>query len=172
MDTTEHINSAGTAGNLGVDIPHGHVAPRGPRAAVDMDILPELLGYNVRTAQLALQRCFTRAMAGTDIGAGIFGLLVLTGANPGIAQIQVATHLNVDKASVVSMVDRLESNGWLLRRRAPDDRRRQGLFLTPEGTRQLAKLKAQMAEGERALAALYTPEERRTLIGLLQRMRP
>jgi DNA-binding MarR family transcriptional regulator len=137
-----------------------------------MDILPELLGYNVRSAQLALQRCFTRAMAGSEIGAGIFGLLVLAGANPGIAQIQVATHLNVDKASVVSMVDRLEASGWLLRRRAQDDRRRYGLFLTPEGQRRLAQLKSQMSESERALAALYTPEERRTLIGLLQRMRP
>ncbi len=110
------------------------------RRSIDMDILPELLGYNVRCAQLALQRSFVRTMGSSEIGTGVFGLLVLAGANPGIAQIQVATHLNVDKASVVSMVDKLEETGWLVRRRALDDRRRYGLFLTAEGTRQLKLL--------------------------------
>jgi DNA-binding MarR family transcriptional regulator len=111
-------------------------------------------------------------MGSSEVGAGIFGLLVLAGANPGIAQIQIATHLNVDKASVVSMVDKLEESGWLVRRRALDDRRRYGLFLTPEGARQLKQLKGQMQEREQELASLYSDEERRQLIGLLQRMRP
>jgi DNA-binding MarR family transcriptional regulator len=145
---------------------------RAIRRPIDMDILPELLGYNVRCAQLALQRSFVRTMGANEIGSGIFGLLVLAGANPGIAQIQIATHLNVDKASVVSMVDKLEESGWLVRRRAAHDRRRYGLFLTPEGTRQLKQLKTQMQEREQGLSALYNEEERRQLISLLQRMRP
>jgi DNA-binding MarR family transcriptional regulator len=173
MDSIELNSHAGAAAGLHVD---GHARPVAPtrtlRRPIDMDILPELLGYNVRTAQLALQRSFARAVGATDIGSGIFGLLVLAGANPGIAQIQVATHLNIDKASVVAMVDRLEESGWLVRRRALDDRRRYGLFLTPEGTRQLKQLKTQMQEREQALESLYTPEERRQLISLLQRMRP
>jgi DNA-binding MarR family transcriptional regulator len=163
----------GTAGAVELDA--GVQAVQGARTVrrpIDMDILPDLLGYNVRCAQLALQRSFTRTMASSDIGAGVFGLLVLAGANPGIAQIQVATHLNVDKASVVSMVDKLEETGWLVRRRAIDDRRRYGLFLTAEGARQLKLLKAQMQEREQSLGSLYSSEERRVLIGLLQRMRP
>jgi DNA-binding MarR family transcriptional regulator len=165
--------SAITAGTLHVDAaPRGLQPVRSVRRPIDMDILPELLGYNVRCAQLALQRSFTRSMGNPEIGSGIFGLLVLAGANPGIAQIQVATHLNVDKASVVAMVDKLEESGWLVRRRALDDRRRYGLFLTPDGTRQLKLLKGQMQDRERALNALYTDEERSQLIALLQRMRP
>jgi DNA-binding MarR family transcriptional regulator len=164
---------AGAAGGLHVDpASRPAQATRTLRRAIDMDILPELLGYNVRCAQLSLQRSFVRTMGAADIGAGVFGLLVLAGANPGIAQIQIATHLNVDKASVVSMVDRLEETGWLVRRRALDDRRRYGLFLTGEGTRQLKLLKSQMQDREHALGALFSDEERRTLIGLLQRMRP
>lgn len=163
----------GSAGGLHVDsAPRPAQAARTLRRSIDMDILPELLGYNVRCAQLALQRSFARTMGTSEIGAGVFGLLVLAGANPGIAQIQIATHLNVDKASVVSMVDKLEETGWLVRRRALDDRRRYGLFLTAEGTRQLKLLKSQMQDREQALGALYSDEERRQLIGLLQRMRP
>jgi DNA-binding MarR family transcriptional regulator len=165
--------SHGATGDLHTDAASRPLqAARTLRRAIDMDILPHLLGYNVRCAQLALQRSFVRTMGTAEIGAGVFGLLVLAGANPGIAQIQVATHLNVDKASVVSMVDKLEETGWLVRRRALDDRRRYGLFLTAEGTRQLKMLKSQMQEREQELSSLYSDEERRTLIGLLQRMRP
>ncbi|HEV7633159.1 MAG TPA: MarR family winged helix-turn-helix transcriptional regulator [Steroidobacteraceae bacterium] len=140
--------------------------------SVDMDILPDLLGYNVRTAQLALQRSFTRTMANSDIGAGVFGLLVLCGANAGIAQIQVARHLNIDKASVVALVDRMEESGWVVRRRSTEDRRRHGLFLTAEGTRQLKGLKKQMQQREESLSELFSEDERRQLISLLQRIRP
>jgi DNA-binding MarR family transcriptional regulator len=143
-----------------------------PSSAVNLDILPDLLGYNVRLAQLALQRCFVRAMSGSDVGSGTFGLLVLCGANPGIAQIQIAQHLNIDKASVVALVDRLEEQGWLLRRRSTRDRRRQGLFLTDEGARELASLKTRMRDSERALDGLFDADERAQLIGFLQRIRP
>jgi DNA-binding MarR family transcriptional regulator len=141
-------------------------------AEVDLDILPDLLGYNVRIAQLALQRSFTRAMSSTDVGSGVFGLLVLCGANPGIAQIQVAHSLNIDKASIVSLVDRMEENGWLVRRRSTEDRRRHGLFLTAEGSRELKQLKERMRGCEDSLDELYDPAERRQLISLLQRIRP
>jgi DNA-binding MarR family transcriptional regulator len=158
---------AGSAPGRGVAVERG-VAP----STVDLDILPDLLGYNVRLAQLALQRRFVRAMSGSEVGSGIFGLLVLCGANPGIAQIQVAQHLNIDKASVVALVDRLEEQGWLVRRRSTRDRRRQGLFLTDDGTQELALLKTRMRDCERALDGLFDADERRQLIRLLQRIRP
>jgi DNA-binding MarR family transcriptional regulator len=141
-------------------------------AALDLDILPELLGFHLRRAQLALQRRVVRAMAGSDVGSGLFGLLVLCGANPGLAQIDVAEQLIIDKASVVALVDRLEAQGWLVRRRSTRDRRRQGLYLTAEGEQGLARLKARMRACEDALQDVLDAEERRRLIGLLQRIRP
>ena len=122
--------------------------------SVDLDILPDLLGYNVRIAQLALQRSFTRAMSSSDIGSG------------------VAQSLNIDKASIVSLVDRMEQNGWLVRRRSTEDRRRHGLFLTADGSRELKSLKERMRNCEQALDSLFDPQERRQLISLLQRIRP
>jgi DNA-binding MarR family transcriptional regulator len=111
-------------------------------------------------------------MSGSDVGSGIFGLLVLCGANPGIAQIQIAQHLNIDKASVVALVDRLEEQNWLVRRRSTRDRRRQGLFLTEDGSRELTSLKTRMRDSERALDGLFDTDERAQLIRLLQRIRP
>jgi DNA-binding MarR family transcriptional regulator len=182
MDSPEMQNSPGPATSLG-SVPgtaaRAHLQrtlqegpTREPAAAIDMDILPELLGYNVRSAQLALQRDFARTMAGSDVGPAVFGLMVLAGANPGIAQIQIARHLNIDKASVVALVDRLEESDWVLRRRSTEDRRRHGLFLTAEGLRQLKTLKRQMKLREQAIAELFNQDERRQLISLLQRIRP
>jgi DNA-binding MarR family transcriptional regulator len=168
------LGRAGTLANT-LTRHHGPATERSSGAEgreVDLDILPGLLGYNVRLAQLALQRRFVRAMSGSDVGSGVFGLLVLCGANAGIAQIQVAQHLNIDKASVVSLVDRLEEQGWLLRRRSTRDRRRHGLFLTAEGERELVALKLRMRDCEQALDAVFDSEERRQLIRLLQRIRP
>jgi DNA-binding MarR family transcriptional regulator len=179
MDSTELVPTtpAAAVAVLGPDALNAGYRSRGlagrfSEQPVDMDILPELLGYNVRKAQLALQRSFTRTVANSEIGTGVFGLLVLCEANPGIAQIQIATHLNIDKASVVSIVDRLEESGWLIRRRSTEDRRRHGLFLTTEGSRQLKQLRRQMQDSEAALGQLFNDEERRTLISLLQRIRP
>jgi len=160
---------AGAAPGRGLAVEHERSTPS---SVVDLDILPDLLGYNVRLAQLVLQRRFVRAMSGSDVGSGIFGLLVLCGANPGIAQIQIAQHLNIDKASVVALVDRLEEQGWLIRRRSTRDRRRQGLFLTEDGTRELTSLKTRMRDCERALDGLFDTDERAQLIRLLQRIRP
>ena len=139
---------------------------------VDLDVLPDLLGFNLRLAQLSLQRRLLQSMSGSDVGSGLFGLMVLCGANPGIAQVQVAEHLNIDKASVVSLVDRLEQSGWLVRRRSGTDRRRHGLFLTQEGERELVSLKARVRDSERLFDGQFDPDERRLLLRLLQRMHP
>ena len=139
---------------------------------IDLGVLPDLLGYNLRSAQLALQRGLAKAIPGGDPGSGIFGLLVLCAGNPGISQIQVARHLTIDKASVVALVDRGEESGWLLRRRAPDDRRRHGLFITSDGQAHLDQMKARMRACEQSFDALFEPEERRQLLSLLQRIRP
>lgn len=179
MDSTEFANAGAATpvpGRADASRRPLSVALDGPQGAapvsIDMDILPDLLGYNVRTAQLALQRSFARTMEASEIGAGMFGLLVLCGANAGIAQIQVARHLNIDKASVVALVDRMEESGWIVRRRSMEDRRRHGLFLTAEGARQLKALKKQMQQREETLSELFSYEERRQLISLLQRIRP
>src|SRR6478752_8929879 len=108
-----------------------------PQSAIgiDLDCLPTLLGFNIRRAQIALWRDFNRNVAEGYVRPGVFSALLLAHANPGIAQIEIANQLGIDKASVVALVDRMEDAGWVTRKRSTDDRRRQGIFLTPAGTR-------------------------------------
>ena len=50
------------------------------------------------------------------IRPGLFSLLCLVRANPGICQIELGTHLGVDKASIVALLDRLERAGLIERK--------------------------------------------------------
>ena len=141
-----------------------------PVKQLDLDILPSLLGFNIRRAQIALWRDFNQNVADGEVRPGVFSLMLLANANPGIAQIEIADQLAIDKASVVALVDRLENAGWIQRKRSTEDRRRQGLFLTPAGTKAFKTLKKEMVDHERKFADRFTDQERKTLISLLQRL--
>jgi DNA-binding MarR family transcriptional regulator len=151
-------------------------APRRRRSKVpasvglDLDCLPSLIGFNIRRAQIALWRDFNRQFADGDVRPGVFSAVLLANANPGIAQIDIANQLGIDKASVVSLIDRLEHSGWVERRRSSEDRRRQGIFLTPAGKRACRSLKKEMIEHERKFVSRYSEQELRVLISLLRRL--
>lgn len=102
---------------------------------INVSFLPNLLGYNLRRAQIALWKDFIRTVGATR--SGIFSLLVLVEANPGIAQIDLANQLMIDKASIVGLIHDLQRRKWAERHQSSVDRRRQGIFLTAEGRRAL-----------------------------------
>jgi DNA-binding MarR family transcriptional regulator len=146
--------------------------PRASAAAraINLDLLPTLLGYNIRRAQIALWRDFTRNVADGEVRPGVFSVLLLANSNAGIAQIDIANHLGIDKASVVALIDRLENQGWVVRKRSTEDRRRQEIFLTPAGEKAYKVLKREMIEHEKKFVDRFTEAERKQLIGLLQRL--
>jgi DNA-binding MarR family transcriptional regulator len=149
------------------------LAPRQERAAptiVDMGILNRSLAFYVRKAQLALQRRGLRSMSAAGVGPAEFGTLVLCEQNPGLAQFQIAAALDIDKASVVAVVDRLEELGWVVRRRSSVDRRRYGLFLTPTGAHETGLLRQQAEQAESFAQELFSGAELQHLLTLLGRL--
>jgi DNA-binding MarR family transcriptional regulator len=138
--------------------------------ATGLPMLQSFLGYNVRRAQVAIARDFQRHVGQGKIRPVIFSILVLAEAQPGIAQVDLARKLALDKASVVALIDRLEGAGLVERRRSTQDRRRQGLFLTPQGLLRLQTLKDEVSRHERRFLERFTPVELALLVSLLQRI--
>lgn len=138
---------------------------------LDHGVLPGLLGYQLRLAQLAVFRDFERAAGGLGISPGRFGVLALIEANPGISQARLAQGAGLDRSTMVAVLDRLEGRK-LLERRAGPDRRTNGLWLTREGKRLLERLKRRIGEHEARIAARLTATERKTLVRLLRRLGP
>ena len=141
-------------------------------APINVGILPNLLGYNIRRAQIALWRDFTRSVATGTVRAGMFSLLVLVEANPGIAQVDLARELDQDKATIVGLIDGLQKRRWLIRRKSSVDARRHGIFLTAAGQHGLDALRREMLEHEQRFTRLFSPDEMSTLITLLRRIHP
>jgi DNA-binding MarR family transcriptional regulator len=143
---------------------------RAAGAKVDLGMLPKLLGYNLRRAHQASWRTYVSFIGENKIRPGLFSLLVLVRSNSGIAQIELGTHLGVDKASIVALLDRLERAGLIERRRCTRDRRRQGIFLTESGSAELEALMHQVRQLEKQMANRFTKPELEQFLGYLQRM--
>ncbi len=149
---------------------NGNPAP--PEADTSLGMLPDLIGYHVRLAQIAIFADFDEALARWQLSPGLFALLVIIEANPGLRQSQLARAAHLDRSTLVPALDKLEARGLVERRAAPDDRRSNGLWLTDEARPLLAAARSAVDAHERAIAAELSAEERSRLLDLLDRLAP
>lgn len=105
-----------------------------------------------------------------EITPTLFGVLVLIDANPGMKQTQLADAIQLDRSSVVSVLDKLEARGLVERVRAPDNRRANALHLTTEGRHILDSLIPQVRAHEERVLGNLDPAERAQLQKLLGRL--
>jgi DNA-binding MarR family transcriptional regulator len=139
-------------------------------ARVDLGPLPRLLGYNIRRASQVSWRTYVGTIGENKLRPGLFSLLCLVRSNPGIAQIELGTHLGVDKASIVALLDRLERATLIERRRSTRDRRRQGIWLTEAGSGELDAMMSKVRKIERHLTSRFNKAELEQFLGFLQRV--
>ena len=131
--------------------------------------LDSLLGYRMRRAQGAMHRDYMAAVADLALTQKQTATLWLINANPGVSQVSIAGALGMDRATMMSVTDRLEERGLLVRKRSSVDRRRQELYLTPSGQSTLRKVKARIAEHESRFKALFRPAELAALLAALKK---
>ncbi len=143
---------------------------RRPKRAVDYGILPKLIGYNLRRAQVRNFQMIGESVGAFDITPGQFGVLVIINANPGLNQSELGNAMNVDRSTVVAVIDRLEKRNLVVRDPSPMDRRSYALRLSDEGDELLAKLVPLVQGLERDMAKDLSDKEVETLVGMLKRM--
>jgi DNA-binding MarR family transcriptional regulator len=132
-------------------------------------MLPGLLGYRLRRAQQAVFRDFADSVS--DLSPGRTGMLLLIDANPGVTQSRLAQAVDLDRSTMVGVVDTLEERGLIERRRG-EDRRTNGLWLTRAGRALLARLKRRIEFHERRVAARLNAGEKAQLLVLLEKLSP
>ena len=126
------------------------------------------LGYLLKHAQLALTERTTAALAPLGINGRELAVLTVLGDGPALAQQQAVGKLNVDRTTMVDLVDALERKGLVERRSDPADRRRNLVHLTAEGQRTLDEGERLYQETERALR--LSDAELKELKDLLRRI--
>jgi len=141
-------------------------------ARLDFGVLPGLLGYQLRMAQIALFRDFSVGLGEHDVTPGLFGVLVVIEANPDLKQSDLARAAHLDRSTVGTVIDNLERRGLVERRAALHDRRSNAIRLTADGTALLRKLKRQVSQHEKRLLQNFSDVERELFFTLLQKVFP
>ena len=134
--------------------------------------LLNLVGYQLRLAQIALFRDFAKGPGKQDVTPGLFGVLVIIEANPDLKQKELAGATHLDGSTVVKVIDNLERRGLVERRAALHDRRSNAIHLTAAGAVLLRKLKRQVRQHENRLLENFSDAERKLFLTLLQRVFP
>lgn len=124
---------------------------RSVRPAIALDALNAHLGYFIRRAQIWVFGDFIRTLKRIDISPAQYSVLVVTGANTGLSQAELAATLGIERARLVRLLHRLEDRGLVQRLPSSADARRHALKLTVQGRTLLARAKALAARHEKRL---------------------
>jgi DNA-binding MarR family transcriptional regulator len=170
LDRTKRLKTKADHTSLPVAAPSGELFALPAAPGVDRDILPELLGYQLRRAQARVFNSFLKRLDALQISPGEFGLLVLIGANPGLNQNALARAIGSSRSLLVPMIDKLEARGLVLRQKSEADRRSHAVVLSRPGTVLMARLKGMVRDHERQATTPLSEDEHRTLLRLLCRL--
>lgn len=99
-----------------------------------------------------------------------FGMLTRLAANEGTSQQAIGELIGLNPTRMVFLVDELEKQGLVERRRNPDDRRSYALYLTELGRAKLSEAERVSAGHDREIGASLTGAQRRELAALLRQV--
>jgi DNA-binding MarR family transcriptional regulator len=124
------------------------------------------------TSQVALRgdRLVSDALAGAGVRKHHFTVLTALAEAGAVSQADLGRRLWLDRSDLHAVLNDLERAGWVARVRDEADRRRNLVRLTPDGEEELARWDAHVEAAQDALLAPLSPDERRELATLLERV--
>lgn len=132
--------------------------------------IDSILGFHIRLAHGAVYRHFTETFSDLGLTQKMVSVLWLIDDHPGIAQADIGRRLQMDRATTMALINRLQDRGFLVRGQSTLDKRRQTLTLTRAGHSALVKSRECIWEHERWLQARFTDREVKSLIEMLRRI--
>lgn len=136
----------------------------------DLGGLNDVVGFHIRLAHGAVYRHFTETFIDLDLTQKQVSALWLVGDHPGISQIELGRRLRMDRATTMTIVNRLQERDYMRRERSESDGRKQALYLTEPGTSALGRAKDCIAAHEAWLKSRFTPAEAEKLVEMLARI--
>ena len=105
-------------------------------------------------------------------GLTMWGYVVLLALDRSSMRTQaaLAAAIGADKTRIIRTLDELQDDGYIERRPDPDDRRVRLLAITEAGRRVKDAAQKEIQRGEERWLGELTAEERRTFLGVLERL--
>ncbi|HEV2242672.1 MAG TPA: MarR family transcriptional regulator [Streptosporangiaceae bacterium] len=135
----------------------------GPASGDDIAYLLVQLGFHVA-------RGFSERLAPLGLEPRQFGMLTRLAANEGKSQQAIGELIGLNPTRMVFLVDELEKQGLVERRRNPDDRRSYALYLTDHGRAKLSEAQRVSIGHDREIGASLTGAQRLELAALLRQV--
>lgn len=132
--------------------------------------LGDIVGFHIRLAHGAVYRHFTETFTGLGLTQKQVSVLWMVAEEPGIAQIAIGGRLRMDRATTMTIVNRLQDRGLMRRERSPDDGRKQALHVTAAGLAALDEAKACITAHEAWLKSRFSSDEVKKLVEMLSRI--
>ena len=147
-----------------------------PVEAAKAPALPEALaqsaGFLLNMAATAVRAKTAEVLVRFDLLPRHCSILQLLAEQGPCSQLELGARLQIDKASMVGLLDVLETRGLLTRERDPEDRRYHRVALTKQGRAVTAEAMAACDEVQARFLSRIPPDEwevaRRVLLKLLE----
>ncbi|MEO6021522.1 MAG: MarR family transcriptional regulator [Burkholderiales bacterium] len=125
-------------------------------------------GFILHDVARLLRTTFDRRVKGMSLTRSQWWVLLHVFRNDGVTQSELADILEIEKATLGRLVDRMESKGWLRREGDAVDRRVKRIYLTDAVEPSMKAMRAAAADVRReALAGLSAEEQERFVSTLL-----
>lgn len=137
------------------------------RGERDFGLSPGFLIRRLHQIHIAL---FAEECAALEVTPAQYSVMSVIFAQPGMDQSAIAEEVGVDRATLASVVARLEAAGFLRRIISRTDRRQKLLSLTPRGKTILAKMQAPVLRAHERTMEPLPPEERVLFLKLISQL--
>src|SRR5262249_10257107 len=129
-----------------------------------------VLGLYLHVAYHVVMSTFADQVGHGEVTPNLIGVLALISCQPGINQAELARLIGLERATGGEQVSRAVTKGFVRRNNSSHDARSYSLYLTSNGESMLRNLRERIPPHERAVGKKLTPEERRQLRALLDKL--
>lgn len=127
--------------------------------------------FMMARAQQAGVRYWTQALADTGLTAVQAMVLNFLGQADSTTAKELSERTGLDTATLTGVIDRLETSGWIERRRHPSDRRAIHICLTGQGREIVPRIRKKMEKANRDFLSGLSENEQNEFRRLLRNVR-
>ena len=132
------------------------------------EIFEENIGLLIHDVARLLRVLYDRQMASIGLTRSQWWLLTYLFFKDGINQSELAILMDMEKAPLSRLLDRMEKKGWVIRKNESKDRRTKNIYLSESIKPLISSMRDKAAEYRRESLSILTDKELNKLKDILQ----
>jgi MarR family transcriptional regulator for hemolysin len=161
----------GTADISAASLPGKQLGPLGREIDDDAGRDGIRLSFLIHDVSRMRRSAYDQFMKPLSITRAQWWVLAHLSRHDGMMQTQLADVLEVGKASLGTVIEKLETDGWVMRREDPSDKRAKRVYLTRPGHNLIGRMTNLELDFNNHVLADLSPEERAATTAALQKIK-